>query len=114
MQLARETLWCHPRRAGSYLVAGGAAGLEALSMVPAAVDLPILVEVDQVDQQLIADAADEAGRVPANAMPRSRGKDGHVPSVDLAAALSEKPVFNGGRQARCRPLSASCFRKRRR
>lgn len=54
-----------------YLIACGAAGLEALGVVPATVDLPILVEVDQVNQQLIADTADEAGRVPADAMSRS-------------------------------------------
>lgn len=52
----------------SYLIACGAAGLEALGMVPATVDLPILVEVDQVDQQLVADTADEAGRMPADAV----------------------------------------------
>lgn len=52
----------------SHLIACGTAGLEALSVVPATVDLPILVEVDQVDQQLIADTADEAGRVPADAV----------------------------------------------
>lgn len=55
----------------SYLIAGSAAGLEALGVVPATVDLPILVEVDEVNQQLIADTADEAGRVPADAMPCS-------------------------------------------
>lgn len=74
-------------------------------MVPAAVDLPVLVEVDQVDQKLVADAADEAGRVPANAVPRSRGEDGHVPAVDLAAALPEKPVFNGERASPLPPIA---------
>lgn len=98
--------WQKPGRAGSYLVARRAAGLEALGVVPAAVDLPILVEVDQVDQQLVADAADEAGRVPANAVPCSRGEDGHVPSVDLAAALPEKPVFNGGRASPLPPIAS--------
>lgn len=57
--------------AGSYLITCSAAGLEALGVVPATVDLPILVEVDQIDQQLVADAADEAGRVPADAVSRS-------------------------------------------
>lgn len=65
-------------------------------MVPAAVDLAVLVEVDQVDQQLVADAADEAGRVPANAVPSSRGEDGHVPAVDLPAALLGKPGYDMG------------------
>lgn len=60
--------WAAALMAGavSYLIACGTAGLEALGVVSATVDLPILVEVDEVDQQLIADTADEAGRVPAD------------------------------------------------
>lgn len=82
--------------AGSHLVARCAPGLEALGVVPAAVDLAVLVEVDQVNQQLVADAADEARRVPANAVPSSRGEDGHVPTVDLPAALLGKPGYDMG------------------
>lgn len=77
---------------GSYLIARCTPRLEALGMVPATVNLAILVEVDQIDQQFIADAADEARRVPADAVPSSRGKDGDVPSVDLPTALLEKPT----------------------
>ena len=36
-----------------HLVAGGASGLGGLSVVAAAVQLPVLVEVDEVDQQLL-------------------------------------------------------------
>lgn len=53
---------------GLYLITGGAARLQPLSMVPAAVDLPVLVEVDEVHQELIAHAAHEAGWVPAHAV----------------------------------------------
>lgn len=33
-------------------------------MVPAAVDPPVLLEVDEVDQGLVTEVAGEAGRVP--------------------------------------------------
>lgn len=77
---------------GSYLIARCTPGLEALGMMPTTVNLAVLVEVDQIDQQFIADAADEARRVPANAVPGSRGEDGDVPSIDLPTALLEKPT----------------------
>ena len=53
---------------GMYLIAGGAARLQPLGVVPSAVDLPVLVEVYQVHQQLVAHAAHEAGRMPAHAV----------------------------------------------
>lgn len=71
----------------AHLIAGGAAGLQPLSVVPSAVDLPILVEVDEVHQQLLAHAADEAGGVPAHAVTRPRGEHGDVAAVYLASAL---------------------------
>lgn len=59
-------------------------------MVSAAVDLPVLVEVDQVDQQLAAGNALETLRVPAAAVTRTAGKDGDVSTADLSAALGGK------------------------
>jgi hypothetical protein len=56
-------------------------------MVPAAVDLAVLVKVDQIHQQLIADSAYEAGWVPANAMASPRCKHGDIPTVNLASTL---------------------------
>lgn len=53
---------------GVYLITSGAAWLQPLGVVPAAVDLPVLVEVDEVHQELIAHAAHEAGWVPTHAM----------------------------------------------
>lgn len=52
----------------AHLIAGSAAGLQSLSVVPAAVDLSILVEVDEVHQELFAHAADKAGRMPTHAV----------------------------------------------
>lgn len=53
---------------GIYLITGCAARLEPLSVVPATVDLPILVEVDEVHQELVAHAAHEAGWMPTHAV----------------------------------------------
>ena len=59
---------CKPHGECTDLVTGCAAWLQALGMVSATVYLPILVEVDQIHQELIADSAYEAGWVPANTM----------------------------------------------
>lgn len=53
---------------GVYLIAGSAAGLQPLGVVPAAVDLPVLVEVDEVHQELVAHAAHKAGWMPTHAV----------------------------------------------
>lgn len=71
----------------AHLVAGGAAGLQPLGVVPPAVDLALLVEVDEIHQQLVARAAHEAAGVPAHAVARPRRKDRHVAAVDLTSAL---------------------------
>lgn len=73
-----------------YLIAGCAAGLQPLGVVPPAEDLPVLVEVDEVHQQFAAGAADEAGRVPAHAVTRPRRKHGDVAAVYLSPALQNQ------------------------
>lgn len=72
---------------GVYLIAGSAAWLQSLSMVPATVDLPILVKVDEVHQELIAHAAHEAGRVPTHAMTGPGRKHSNVATIYLASTL---------------------------
>jgi len=79
------------------LVAGRAAGLEELGVVTAAVDLGVVevVEVDEVDEELVAGVAEEAGRVPAGLRTCARCKypDGAV--LDgLFALLDTKNNFN--------------------
>ena len=58
-------------------------------MVPAAVEplLRLVVEVDEVDQQLLALGADEAGGVPAPVRPGPLGKQPHLSDLQRAIAL---------------------------
>lgn len=56
-------------------------------MVAAAVELPVLVEVDEVDQQLLADGAREAGGVPHPRGASSRCSHTDVPAQDSVPAL---------------------------
>lgn len=53
---------------GVYLITGSAARLQPLGVVSAAVDLPVLVEVDEVHQELVAHAAHKAGWMPTHAV----------------------------------------------
>lgn len=78
---------CKPHGECTDLITGCAAWLQALSMVPATVYLPILVEVDQIHQELIADSTYEAGWVPANTVACAWCKHGDVPAVNLATTL---------------------------
>ena len=48
-----------------HLVAGGASRLDGLGVVPAAVELSVLVKVDEIDEQLLAYGAREAVGMPA-------------------------------------------------
>lgn len=67
--MAPQGCWAGlPHRVRADLVTGCTARLEALGVVPATVYLPVLVKVDQVHQEFIADSAYEAWRVPANTM----------------------------------------------
>lgn len=58
-------------------------------MVAAAVDLSVLVEVDQVHQQLAAGRALEALGVPAAALTSPTGKHSDISPADLSAALEK-------------------------
>lgn len=71
----------------THLIAGLAAGLEPFGVVPAAVDLSVLEEVDQIDQQLAAGDTLEALRVPTAAVTSPARKHGYVSAADLSAAL---------------------------
>lgn len=70
------------------LVAGAAPGLEGLGVVAAAVEPAVPPEVDKVDQQLPADAADEAGRMPEGGGPGAVRRDRHLGGGDRPAALA--------------------------
>lgn len=65
-------------------------------MVSATINLPLLIKVDQINQQLITDRAYEAGWVPANAVACSGGKYSDVASTDLAPTLAEEQQTGRG------------------
>jgi len=56
-------------------------------MVATTEDLPVLVEVDKIHQQLVTHAAHKALWVPAHPVARTRRKDGNVTSVYLSPTL---------------------------
>ena len=64
-------------------------------MVPAAVDLSVLVEVDQINQQLTTGGALETLRVPAAALSGPAGKHRYVSAADLSAALEKQIRLDG-------------------
>lgn len=70
-----------------YLIAGGAARFEQLSVVPPTVDLPFVVEVDQIHQQFAARGAGETGGVPAQPRARPRSEHCHFSTADVFATL---------------------------
>lgn len=69
------------------LITGLAAGLEPLSVMPAAVNLSVLIEVDQINQQLTAGGTLETLRMPAAAVSRPTGKHCDISTTDLPATL---------------------------
>lgn len=70
------------------LVAGAASGLEGLGVVTAAVQPAVPPEVDKIDQQLAAHAADEAGGMPESGRPGPARRHGHLAGRDRAPALA--------------------------
>ena len=72
------------------LVAGGAARLERFGVVAAAVEASVAVKVDEVDEQLAADAATETRRVPHAAGAGPRRHHRHVAAAHRLAALPPK------------------------
>lgn len=74
-----------PREA--HLIAGAAAGLQSLGVVPSTVELAILVEVDEIHQHVLAHAAHEAIWVPPFSVTRPGGKHHDVASLYLTTAL---------------------------
>ncbi len=59
-------------------------------MVPPAEELPVLVEVYEVNEELLADGADKAGRVPQVAGAKAGGRHADVAAVDASRALGEE------------------------
>ena len=62
-------------------------------MVSSAVEFAVLVEVDEVDQQLLADGAGEAGGVPDTGRACSRGSHADVSAQDSVPALQSNNIM---------------------
>lgn len=73
----------------NHLIAGLAAGLKPFSVVPTAVYLSILVEVDQIDQQFAAGGTLETLRMPTAAVSCPTRKHGYITPADLSATLEK-------------------------
>lgn len=78
---------CNSRVRVSHLITGRTSRFESLSMVATTEDLPVLVEVDKIHQQLVTHAAHKALWVPAHPVARTWRKDGNVTSVYLSPTL---------------------------
>ena len=76
-----------------HLIAGRAARLCGLCMVSTAVEFAVLVEVDEIHQQLLADGACEAGGVPDSGRACSRGGNADVSTQDSIPALQGNNVM---------------------
>ena len=71
----------------SHLIAGAAARFQRLGVVTPAVDVPILEEVDQVDEEFRARVAHETRRVPTDVMSSSRREHRHLSNTDFLSTL---------------------------
>ena len=80
----------------SHLITSAAARLQSLGVVSAAIDVSILVEVDEVDEQLSARVTHEAGGMPTDTVSRARRKHRHLPDTHLLPALqwTKSPKIN--------------------
>ena len=56
-------------------------------MVTSAVDVLVFVEVDEIDEKLLAHCAYEAGRMPAHTVPRSLRVHRHLAALQEVIAL---------------------------
>lgn len=86
-------------------------------MVPAAVDLSILVEINEINQQLHAGGALETLGVPAAAVSSPTSKNSYVSTADLSPTLQKKNHRNGLVRVRCNisqyiftPFPVVCYR----
>lgn len=82
-------------RGGTNLITGLAARAQAFSMMAPTVDFASMVEVDEVNQQLLACGTHEALRVPAGTEACATSKDCNVSTSDLLSTLLTDGPSNG-------------------
>ena len=89
-QTAGRHLEERERERYTYLVAGGAPGLDGFCVVPPAEQFAVLVKVDEIDQELFAYRAGEAARVPAVVGAQARGGHADISAIDRTRTLKGK------------------------
>ena len=67
----------------SHLITSSTAGLKHLSVVSAAVDASILVEVNQVHQEIVTNLAHKAAWVPTSTLSGTRSKNSNLSKADV-------------------------------
>lgn len=95
---------------GEYdLVAGAAPRLERFRVMPAAVEPAVSPEVYQVDEQLPAHAADEAGRMPEGGWTGATRSHRHLAGRDRPATLAASGAVGPVQLARVSPSERLAF-----
>ena len=67
----------------AHLITSSTAGLKHLSVVSAAVDASILVEVNQVHQEIVTNLAHKAAWVPTSTLSGTRSKNSNLSKADV-------------------------------
>lgn len=81
------------------LVARRAPWFSSLCMMPATVELPVLVEVDQVDEEFLADSAMETGGMPSSHRTSSTSRYTDVTTKNsITTSLTSCRILNSDRQ----------------
>lgn len=84
-----------PRKAPlTHLVAGRTPRLQRLGVVPSAIQLPLSIEVDEINKQLLTDATREACRMPACVWSCSRREHTYITARQSLLALQHsQPIM---------------------
>lgn len=77
-------------------------------MVAPTVDLASMIEVDEVNQQLLARGTHKALRVPTGTKACAAGKDCNVPTADLLATLPNDRCHHSHQESQMDGVSQAC------
>jgi hypothetical protein len=77
----------------TYLVAGRASWFYGFCMMPPAKEFAVLVEVDEIHQQFLADGAVETAGMPRTVWAETGGHHANVAAVDATGALRRQNVY---------------------
>lgn len=105
--LARPTFHTSAQ-GGTNLITRLAARAQAFSMVAPTVHLASMIEVDEVNQQLLAGGTHKALRVPTGTKACATGKDCNVPTSDLLSTLPNDRYHHSYQDSQMDGVSQVC------